>query len=119
MTLPMHANHSSMHKSLIICKARMRLLFLQADRPAAGCGKCLEVVCADGDVRPCNCRPSSFTPVCSISGDMVKALPSCRHAKQSRNWWMCCMQPNCPVVDSCPNCTATQINLSYLTFTHK
>jgi hypothetical protein len=114
---------------------------MQADKPASGCGKCVEVVCADSDVREAavqhpfamqNVTPYRMTsavsrPLCLWLHVSDMCVSSGRGYTQSTRAPIS-LQPNCPadaqpvtvqVVDSCPKCTAAQINLSYLTFSRK
>lgn len=41
--------HQHGHTAELLCA--LQTVCMQADKPASGCGKCLEVVCADSDVR--------------------------------------------------------------------
>ena len=45
---------------------------MQADKPASGCGKCLEVVCADSDVR--DAVQHQFTMQMSMPQRMTSAV---------------------------------------------
>lgn len=44
--------------------------FMQADKPAGGCGKCIEVVCANGNVRALQAADLSTT---------AQSAPFCNH----------------------------------------
>jgi hypothetical protein len=58
------------HGDIAALTCASQTVCMQADKPASGCGKCLEVVCADSDVRDAvqhSCWQSSMRHLISIA----------------------------------------------------